>query len=86
MGRSSRCTPLSLLSSGKGTRMAPANADGGGAFAALIAYSHRPLRQRQLASPRTSCGRGYSRHAFSAVTLAPHLVSSALSKARQACE
>ena len=72
--------------------MAPSNADGGGALAALIAYSHSPLRHRQLASPRTSCGRGYSRHAFSAVTLAPHSVSSALSKAeaqpreQQACQ
>eukprot|EP00964_Phaeocystis_antarctica_P135074 scaffold99422_cov56-Phaeocystis_antarctica.AAC.1 len=60
--------------------MEPSNADGGGALAALMAYSHRPLRQRQLEtpSPRTSCGRGYSRHAFSAVTLAPHSVSSAV--------
>lgn len=47
---------------------------GASAVTDVTANSHSPLRHCQLS--RTICGRGYSRHAFSGVTLSPHAVVS----------
>ena len=47
---------------------------GASAVTDVTANSHWPLRHCQLS--RTICGRGYSRHAFSGVTLSPHAVVS----------
>ena len=72
-GSSRRPTPESGLSIGNGTRISPSHLDGIVGASVVTAYFHSPFRFVQFA--RTICGRGYSRHAFSGVTFAPHSVS-----------
>ena len=72
--RSRHAPPSSKGTGPNGTRMRSGNVRGASAVTNVTANSHSPLRHCQL--PRTICGRGYSRHAFSGVTLSPHAVVS----------
>ena len=74
LGSSRRFTPESGVSMANGTRISPAHSSGRSALRSLTAYCHNPLRFCQFW--RTSCGLGYSRHAFSGVIFSPHGVIS----------
>ena len=72
-----RPTPESGVSGPNGTRIVPSSFSGSRPRVPKAAKPHAPFRDCQLSAGRTSSGRGYSRQAFSAVTLSPKAVSAA---------